>query len=98
MVKRIVKMTFKPESVDVFIDIFERYRQHIRAAEGCVHLELWRQEKEGNVFFTYSHWEHPDFLEKYRQSAVFAEVWPQTKALFADKPEAWTVDMLVQLA
>jgi len=98
MVKRVVKMTFKPEMVEDFLAIFEQYKTHIRAAQGCQNLELWREEKEGNIFFTYSHWEHADFLEQYRQSSVFAEVWPKTKALFADKPEAWTIDMLVQLS
>lgn len=97
MVKRIVKMTFKPEHVPAFLEIFEQYRTHIRGAQGCTHLELWRQSEEGNVFFTYSHWEDPKYLEQYRQSSVFGEVWPKTKALFADKPEAWTIDMLVHL-
>jgi hypothetical protein len=44
------------------------------------------------IFFTYSHWDGPDDLERYRTSAVFADVWPVVKALFEAPAEAWTVD------
>jgi len=51
-----------------------------------------------NVFFTYSYWEHPDFLEQYRNSDFFKGVWTKTKALFSEKPEAWSVTKKVSLA
>lgn len=97
MVTRIVKMTFKEECCEEFLAIFHKYKAHIRSAEGCTHLDLLRQAGDGAIFFTYSKWEHPDYLEKYRKSPIFAEVWPQTKALFAAPAEAWTVDTLVSL-
>jgi hypothetical protein len=46
------------------------------------------------VFFTYSEWEDPIYLEQYRQSALFAVVWSQTKTFFNAKPEAWTTEVL----
>ena len=90
MVTRIVKMTFEPSKCNDFLAIFEKYHQQIRNAEGCKALKLLRQSPEGNVFFTYSHWEDPSFLEIYRQSDTFAVVWPLTKALFSAPAEAWT--------
>jgi quinol monooxygenase YgiN len=94
MLTRIVKMTFKAEACEDFLTIFEKYKHEIRGAEGCTHLELLRLHGEGNVFFTYSKWESTHHLDQYRQSATFATVWPQTKALFAAPAEAWTVDNL----
>lgn len=97
MVTRIVKMTFKPETTMDFVNIFNQYKEQIRAAEGCRHLKLLREKKDGFVFFTYSKWEDEAFLEKYRHSEIFAEVWPKTKMLFAERAEAWTVEEEVVL-
>lgn len=94
MVTRIVKMTFKPERCDEFLEIFDRYKHKIRAAEGCHHLELLRLTKNGNVFFTYSRWQEEKYLEIYKNSPTFAVVWPQTKALFESPAEAWTTDAI----
>ncbi len=97
MVTRIVKMNFRPEAIHQFLAVFDQYKHRIRSAEGCTHLSLLREKKEGYVFFTYSHWEDESFLEKYRHSSIFAEVWPQTKALFASPAEAWTVTEEIKL-
>lgn len=92
MIVRIVKMTFEPSKCEAFLEIFKQYREAIRNQPGCSHLELWRETGDSNVFFTYSHWEDQSFLDAYRVSATFGEVWPQTKALFSARPEAWSVD------
>lgn len=95
MVKRIVKLTFRQESSADFELLFNRYKDRIRKADGCTHLELWRANE--GVYFTYSWWKDASYLELYRQSSLFAEVWPQTKQLFASPAEAWTVDVLAEL-
>ena len=87
-------MTFKPECCDAFLQIFHQYKNEIRHAEGCSHLDLLRLHHEGSVFFTYSMWLDEKYLDQYRNSAIFATVWPQTKALFAAPAEAWTVNNL----
>ena len=97
MVTRIVKMTFRTESVEAFMDIFERYKLHIRNAEGCQHLSLLRDKKQPNIFFTYSHWTDESYLDQYRESELFGVVWPLTKALFAEPAQAWTLDESVVL-
>ncbi|MEZ4935193.1 MAG: antibiotic biosynthesis monooxygenase [Saprospiraceae bacterium] len=56
MIKRIVKMTFRPEAVPAFLEDFETIKNKIRNIEGCQHLELWRKWMASNVLFTYSHW------------------------------------------
>lgn len=94
---RIVKMCFRPECVDDFKQLFEERKAMIRAQEGCTHLELLRDINNPSVFFTYSFWEGPQYLEQYRHSAFFADTWARTKALFAEKAAAWSVAQEVVL-
>lgn len=89
---RIVKMTFRPEEVPAFLAHFEEWRHRIRAFPGCTGLELLQDRDEPSILFTYSHWEKPEALEAYRTSALFREVWPVVKDLFAAPAEAWSVD------
>lgn len=91
MIKRIVKMTFHPDKVNDFIIIFKTNHTKIASFEGCKHVELLQQD---NLFFTFSIWESEGHLDAYRQSALFANVWGQTKVLFSEKPEAWTTQQL----
>lgn len=92
MIKRIVKLTFDPDKTEDFLAIFEEMKWQIRGFEGCRHLELWRSRSEPNVFFTYSLWDTESHLDAYRQSELFQGTWRRTKALFAARPEAWSVE------
>lgn len=94
---RIVKMTFNPDKVDEFLENFNENRQHIRNFEGVEHLELLNDKNDSNIYFTYSIWKSPEYLEKYRHSDLFKAVWAKTKPLFIEKAEAWSVDSLVKL-
>ena len=90
MIVRIVRMTFKPEKTEEFLEIFRSSKEKIRAFEGCKHVELLRDVKNPNVYSTYSLWESEEYLNKYRDSSLFGQVWPATKALFSEKPQAWS--------
>lgn len=92
MITRIVRMTFVPEHVPAFLALFDTRKHLIAAAGGCTHLELHRQADAPHVFFTISRWHSEADLERYRQSELFADTWSKTKALFADKPAAWTLE------
>lgn len=95
MIKRIVKLTFRPEAVDAFItEVFEQSKQQIRAFPGCVHMELLRDVNVPNVLFTMSKWENELALEAYRNSDLFKFTWARTKALFAERAEAWSMEVL----
>lgn len=97
MLKRIVKLTFRESEITTFKKIFEEKKDRIRGFEGCKHLELWQSKNDPRIFFTYSYWESENDLEKYRHSDLFKETWKNTKALFDDRPEAWSVDGLEYL-
>jgi len=97
MFVRIVKMTFKTENIANFERLFEQNKDKIRAFEGCLFLELYQDQNQANIFFTYSYWEAPNFLEAYRKSELFQGVWSKTKMLFSEKPEAWSVTKKISL-
>lgn len=97
MLTRIVKMTFKSEHVDEFKALMQVNSKRIKAFPGCVYLQILQDQRQPNIFFTYSHWESDAHLQQYRHSALFAEVWPAAKAGFAERAEAWSVDRFIEL-
>ena len=91
MILRIVQMSFKPENIDAFTTLFNERKETIRNFPGCTHLELWQDTNEPAIFFTYSNWDSEKDLNHYRYSEFFKETWNMTRALFSDKPQAWSV-------
>jgi quinol monooxygenase YgiN len=87
-------MTFQADLVDAFQELFEERKATIRSFPGCRHLELWRDIKNPDTFFTYSNWDSEAHLDHYRFSEFFKDTWGKTKALFADKPHAWSVNRM----
>ncbi|ELR73612.1 hypothetical protein C900_02697 [Fulvivirga imtechensis AK7] len=83
-------MTFKKEETDNFLKVFNYSKQQIRAFPGCRHLELHQDYNKDHIYVTYSIWDNEDALNAYRQSELFESVWAKTKALFADKPVAFS--------
>lgn len=97
MFVRIVKLRFHEENIAAFLENFEEVKEKIRGFDGNLFLELYQDKNDKRTFFTYSYWETEDDLENYRNSELFKGVWSFTKALFSDKPEAWSVDKLATL-
>ncbi len=91
MIKRIVKMSFHPQHIQTFKILFESKKNLIAAVDGCSHVELLQDANNENVYFTYSIWKDVSYIETYRQSELFIDVWAKTKVLFNDKPEAWSL-------
>lgn len=85
-------MHFRQEEVSTFQQLFERVYPKISAFPGCLGVTLLRDINTPEIFFTYSLWNSPGDLENYRRSELFIDTWRQTKALFAAKAEAWSVD------
>jgi heme-degrading monooxygenase HmoA len=94
---RIVKLSFHKENIPEFLKNFESIKERIRSAPGNTLLELYQDQDNKSIFFTYSYWETEEDLENYRNSEFFNEVWSFTKKLFNDKPEAWSVNKLASL-
>ena len=94
---RVVRMTFHPEKVAAFLENFEAYKPLIRNFPGCEHLELWQDQDDKNIFVTYSHWQSEEALNQYRDSQLFKSLWTFTKALFSEKPQAWSTKKLQEV-
>ena len=84
-------MTFKPENISSFERIFKTSSHRIRSFHGCSHVALLQDKGNPCIFFTYSLWDSADDLEAYRKSDFFREVWGQTRELFAERPQAWSL-------
>jgi len=97
MLIRVVRMTFQKDKVEDFLKLFDATKQRIRHFEGCQHLDLLQDYNQSNIFSTYSIWENEEALNKYRDSALFGEVWKSTKALFADKPVAFSSRKFIEV-
>lgn len=91
MIKRIVKLTIREEDIATFMEIFRESKEKIAAQPGCYYVEMLQDQRDPRLCFTYSLWEDQGSLDAYRESALFGDVWPKTKALFDDKPEAWSL-------
>lgn len=95
MIVRIVQMTFRHEEVTSFLSLFNERKSLIRNFEGCSHLDLLQDTHHPNVFFTYSIWLSEKHLNHYRFSELFKDTWAKTKVLFADKPNAWSLQKML---
>ena len=94
---RIVKMSFHNDKILNFLENFDKITVKIRNAPVHRLLELYQDKTDPCIFFTYSYWETEQDLENYRNSELFFEIWTDTKKLFNNKPEAWSVDKVVSL-
>lgn len=97
MLVRMVKMTFAPEKLDIFMEIFRQSAPKIRQFTGCSGLELLRHNKFRNILYTYSWWESESDLDLYRNSELFEMTWKATKVLFSAPAEAWSMESVDDL-
>lgn len=88
---RIVRMTFDEHKIEDFLQIFNASKQKIAAMPGCNSVELLQDYHKNNIFSTYSVWNSEEDLNNYRNSALFGQVWKSTKALFCEKPIAFSL-------
>lgn len=88
MITRIVKMTFDPTKVEAFLEVFHENADKIRSYPGCIQMQLLKDIKNENIFYTYSHWKSEEDLNHYRNSTLFRGIWAATKIGFSEKAEA----------
>jgi quinol monooxygenase YgiN len=97
MIIRIVQMHFKPEATEEFEQLFAQNHTRIRSYPGCRHLSLVRDRQDPAIFFTISHWDSEEALEKYRKSPLFRSTWDKTRLLFEHRARAWTTSIHTSL-
>jgi quinol monooxygenase YgiN len=94
MITRVVRLSFDPNNLTDFYKVFEASKIHIAAFEGCNGLQLMQDATEKNVLYTLSYWENEECLNKYRFSDLFKATWSETKILFNNKPQAFSLELL----
>lgn len=94
MIIRIVKMNFEPENIDTFKNIFKESQPEIQKFAGCISVELLQDLSQPQIMMTYSLWQDEASLEAYRSSLFFEKTWRKTKALFAEKAQAWSYNQI----
>jgi quinol monooxygenase YgiN len=94
MIVRWVHMEFDEVDRAAFLDLFDTHCAAIASQPGCSALELVCNADNPCQISTLSHWDSVEDLNRYRHSALFAEVWPATKALFCSRPHATTFTLL----
>ena len=94
MINRIVKMTFKESEVEHFKSLFDNVQEKIREFEGCVSLKLLQDSSDARIFFTYSCWLNDNSLQQYRNSELFKQTWTKTKAMFDERAQAWSTNLI----
>jgi heme-degrading monooxygenase HmoA len=91
MVNRIVRMEFREEHVQAFVELFIKTKPLIEKMPGCHGVSLFADTQKSNVMITYSYWESEDMLNDYRMSDLFRTTWQLSKSWFAAKPLAWSM-------
>jgi len=91
MIVRFVKLEIQNQHIDDFKKLTSGEKEEIEAFEGCSFLEILQDVNNKELFFSHSHWQSEDALNKYRDSAFFRGNWKQVKQWFSAKPEAWSL-------
>ena len=84
-------MTFRNDEVNKFEEFFKRNKPQILKFKGVNEVHLYKDANTDNVLFTISEWENEEDLNEYRSSDFFADTWSETKALFKERAEAWSL-------
>ena len=87
---RIVHLQLALDRCTDFESFVQPRMPQIAAQPGCRSVRLLRGAP--GHYFTVSDWESEIALDAYRESALFAEIWPTVKPWFSAKAEAWTTD------
>jgi quinol monooxygenase YgiN len=90
---RIVRLSFEEDKRQDFTKVFKKHQQSMKENfSECISLEAFEDKKQPGLFFTFSVWQEPASLEKYRDSEYFREIWGTIKPWFNEKAQAWSLD------
>jgi quinol monooxygenase YgiN len=92
MLTRVVKLHFDPAYLAPFLAHFETVKFQVAQFPGCRGMQLLQDQTDPCLIFTYSIWDSEADLNHYRDSPLFATIWPQIKPWFDQKAEAWSLN------
>ncbi|MCO5260163.1 MAG: antibiotic biosynthesis monooxygenase [Crocinitomicaceae bacterium] len=86
-------MTFEENKINDFLTFFDSIKHIVNNFPGCNGMQLLQDKQHPFIVFTYSNWQDESNLETYRNSDDFKRIWSTIKPWFAQKAEAWSVDV-----
>lgn len=92
MMTRIVRLSFKLQHRQEFLNIFEKHKASIQKFSGFHQIKLLEEIGNKGVFFTHSIWQKEESLEEYRASEYFKEIWTTIKPWFNERAQAWSLE------
>lgn len=96
-IQRLVRMSFEPDRIPDFMDVFETSKEKIRNFPGCIALNLIVDIEDSTVIYTSSIWRAVEDLENYRNSELFIQTWRKTKIHFKEKAQTSTFNVIHRL-
>ncbi len=94
MIYRIVKLHFQPEKIEDFLILFDQVALNVNNQPGCIEMFMTQDIHNPQIFITHSKWESENDLNNYRDSELFAIIWPTIKPWFEKKTEAWSMNLI----
>lgn len=76
----------------LFKQTLKDYQKALKEQKGCMHLDMFSDKKEKDIFYSYTIWDNDTNLKKYRKSALYKELSGKILPLCDKEPKAWTVD------
>ena len=83
------------EKIQDFLDLFDQVVAKVNNQPGCIEMFMTQDVKNPEIFITHSKWESEADLNNYRDSKLFASVWPTIKPWFEKKAEAWSMQLII---
>ncbi len=96
-IQRLVRMSFQPDRIPDFMEVFEASKENIRNFPGCIALNLIVDIEDSSVIYTSSIWRAVEDLENYRNSELFIQTWRKTKIHFKEKAQTSTFNVIHRL-
>jgi quinol monooxygenase YgiN len=93
MIKRLVLLVVKQESIADFEYYFSEIKNRVIGVKGCEHLELLKDTAKPHVYFTLSIWSCQEDLQAYLSSALFKQLWPEIKKHLAERAVVWSLNI-----
>lgn len=94
MIYRIVKLHFHKDKVTNFLELFDQVVSKVNKQPGCIEMYMTQDVNNAGIFITHSKWESIEDLNNYRDSELFATIWPTIKPWFEQKAEAWSMNII----
>jgi quinol monooxygenase YgiN len=95
MIVRLVSLSFKPDKLEEFKQLYEEVVHQIRAHPGCLFVQLVTDTGGQGDCYTISHWRSQESLDAYPHSQFFRGVWPRIKEMLREKPWAQSCTILI---